>query len=277
MGFMARVLVQTTLPHSIQNGPRYTRRNGTLTVSITDLSGAGLPYGSYPRLLLIWLTTEACRTKNRQLELGPSLSSFMAELGLMSTGGRWGTIPRLKDQMARLFSAAISATSTSGESTALHHHSGKNLLVADDFDLWWSPHSPDQTTLWRSTVTLSEALFQQVIDRPVPVDLRAVKLLKKSPMALDLYAWSTYRVSYLRRSTLIPWESMMLSLGTGYPETAQGKADFKRKFVQALRKVSTVYPALRASPNERGLLLQPSTTHIPRQSRFDKGGFSCRD
>jgi hypothetical protein len=126
-------------------------------------------------------------------------------------------------------------------------------------------------------VTLSEGFFQQVVERPVPVDLRAIKKLKKSPLALDLYAWSTYRVSYLRRSTVIPWESLMLSLGTGYPETAQGKADFKRKFVQALRKVATVYPGLRANPNERGLLLQPSTTHIPRQSKSDKGGFSCRD
>ena len=39
--------------------------------------GAGLPYLVYPRLILVWMTTEALRTGERRLELGRSLSSFM--------------------------------------------------------------------------------------------------------------------------------------------------------------------------------------------------------
>ena len=50
-------------------------------------------YGSYSRLILIWMTTEAVRTGNRELELGRSLSRFMALLGLQATGGHWGTRP----------------------------------------------------------------------------------------------------------------------------------------------------------------------------------------
>ena len=138
LGFMARALVQATLPHRAQRGTVYTRTDGDLTLSIVDLAGVGLPYGSYPRLLLIWITTEALRTKSRSLELGGSLSSFMAQLGLTPTGGRWGTIPRLRDQMQRLFSAAIS-TRWTGKTRDLSHLQGNNLIVADDFDLWWNP------------------------------------------------------------------------------------------------------------------------------------------
>ena len=108
LGFMARMLVQTTLPHSAQPGKQYTRTDGDVTLSITDLGGAGLPYGAYPRLILIWMTSEALRTRNRRLELGRSLSSFMGQLGLQCTGGHWGTIPRFRNQMERLFGAAIS-------------------------------------------------------------------------------------------------------------------------------------------------------------------------
>ena len=108
LGFMARMLVQTTLPHRAQPGTQYTRTDGDVTLSITDLGGAGLPYGAYPRLILIWMTTEALRTGERKLELGRSLSSFMGQLGLQCTGGHWGTIPRFRDQMERLFGAAIS-------------------------------------------------------------------------------------------------------------------------------------------------------------------------
>ena len=70
--------------------------------AVTDLEGAGLPYGAYPRLILVWMTTEALRTGERKLELGRSLSSFMGQLGLQCTGGHWGTIPRFREQMERL-------------------------------------------------------------------------------------------------------------------------------------------------------------------------------
>ena len=52
LGFMAKMLVQTTLPHRAQPGKQYTRSDGDVTLSITDLAGAGLPYGAYPRLIL---------------------------------------------------------------------------------------------------------------------------------------------------------------------------------------------------------------------------------
>ena len=107
IGFIAKFLVQTTLPHRRQTGSHYTRTDGRFTLRITDVGGAGLPFGSYPRLILIWMTSEAVRTASRELELGASLSRFMAELGLQATGGNWGTIPRFRDQMQRLVGAAV--------------------------------------------------------------------------------------------------------------------------------------------------------------------------
>jgi len=162
LGFMARVLVQATLPHSAQEGNEFTHSNGHLTVSILVPSEIGLPYGSYPRLLLTWLTTEAVRTKSRELVLGPSLSAFMAELGLLATGSRWGTVPRLKDQMLRLFSSMISATVELGAAEGPKGRRGRNVVVADDYTLWWDPQRPSQAALWQSTVKLSEPFFQQV-------------------------------------------------------------------------------------------------------------------
>ena len=50
LGFMAKMLVQTTLPHRAQPGKQYTRSDGDVTLSITDLAGVGLPYGAYPQL-----------------------------------------------------------------------------------------------------------------------------------------------------------------------------------------------------------------------------------
>ena len=112
---------------------------------------------------------------------------------------------------------------------------------------------------------LSDKFYHQVTDRPVPVDLRAIRALKKSPLALDLYAFTTYRVSYLNRRVEIPWEALMMQLGADYQDNAQGKADFKRKLLAAMRKVATVYPELRAEQGDRGLVLLPSPTHVAKK------------
>ena len=87
LGFMARAMVQATLPHSKVEGNEFTRKNGNYSLTILSPSAIGLPYGSVPRLLLAWVTTEAVKTQSRELELGDSLSGFMRELDLVPTGG----------------------------------------------------------------------------------------------------------------------------------------------------------------------------------------------
>ena len=218
IGFLARFLVQTTLPHRRQSGSQYTRTDGRFTLRITDVGGAGLPYGSYPRLILIWMTSEAVRTSSPELELGASLSRFMAKLGLHATGGHWGTIPRFRDQMQRLIGAAISMR-WEQETDGQQETAGENLLLADRFHLWWTPQTLPTAPSLVSSITLSENFFEQLVAAPVPLDLRAVRVLKQSPLALDLYAWATRRVSYLERPTLISWEALRGSFGAGYPDS----------------------------------------------------------
>lgn len=79
---MARQLIQATLPHKNPGPvPLWKRTNGNLTLTIQpgiDVQRGqsyGYPYGTVPRLLLFWMTTEAVKTKSRRLELGHTLST----------------------------------------------------------------------------------------------------------------------------------------------------------------------------------------------------------
>ena len=258
LGYMARVLVQATMPHKSTPGPEFKRSNGTFTLTILSPSDVGLPYGTYPRLLLSWLTSEAVKTKSPELVLGPTLSGFMDELGLIPAGGRWGTIGRLKSQMQRLFSSYVSC-----RVEAATENMGIAFPVAFKYHLWWNPKSPEQAALWLSTVTLSQDFFQEITDRPVPIDMRALKALKRSPLALDIYCWLTYRMSYLNKRTEIPWGALMAQFGSGYPSTSLGVRHFKSKFLYHLRKVLVVYPGAKVLEGTYGLLLRPSAPHIP--------------
>jgi hypothetical protein len=258
LGFMARAMVQATLPHRKVEGNEFERRNGSFTLTLQAPSKIGLPYGSIPRLLLAWVTTEAVKTKSRELELGDSMSSFMAELGLSPTGGANGSITRLKNQTRRLFSATITAAYEDGEQIA-----DMGYRLADKSVLWWHSKDPEQAGLWKSTVTLSEHFFNEVIDRPVPIDMRAIKVLKQSPMALDIYTWLTYRASYLKRPTVIPWSSLVLQFGSNYAQLRQ----FKAAFLDELKKVVLVYWQVQVEVTEHGLIVKPSLTHISKKAK----------
>jgi hypothetical protein len=207
-------------------------------------------------LLLAWLTTEAVKTQSRELELGDSLSGFMRELDMVPTGGRWGSINRLKDQTKRLFSCTVSATYTDAEKRA-----EMGYRLADKSLLWWDAKQPEQAALWCSSVTLTEPFYREIIEHPIPVDMRALKALKKSPLALDTYCWLTYRAGYAKRPSVIPWSALALQFGSDYKLVRQ----FKAAFLEELRKVVTVYGGAEVEATDEGLLVKPSLTHIGKK------------
>jgi len=119
---------------------------------------------------------------------------------------------------------------------------------------------PEQAALWSSTVVLSERFFAEIVAHPVPVDMRALRALKRSPLALDIYAWLTYRNSCLKQPVTIPWPALAAQFGSGYAEVRF----FRRAFLVELHKVITVYSAVRLDVAEAGVTLKPSPPHVPR-------------
>lgn len=264
--FMARQLVQATLPHKNPGDvPVWTRTNGNLTLVVqpgwntkTNKS-FGYPYGTIPRLLLFWMTTEAVQKKSHRLELGDSLAGFMEEVGLSATtgGGKRGDAARLKDQMTRLLRATISFQQDieAGGREGLRY---RDMRVSDDGMLWWDYKEPHQRTLWGSWIELTPRFYEAVTANPIPVDMRALRALKRSPLALDLYSWLTYeafRAHQKGRSRFLSWGLLMSQLGTDYAS----EGDFRRKVKAALAKIRTVYPGLKLGDRLGGLEVLPTS------------------
>jgi hypothetical protein len=256
LAFMARILVQATLPHSDPGDVKqFDRSNGHLRLVIQPGPDVGVPYGSYPRLVLAWLTTEAVRTKSPTVKLGDSLSEFMRELDITPTGGRWGTITRLRTQLKRLFAARVAAV-YSDEGA----YQFSSMEIATNVDLWWDPKRPKQAAMFGSKVQLSDRFFEEIARRPVPLDMRALKALKRSPLGLDLYTWLTYRLSYLEEPTEIPWRSLSKQFGADY---AQVK-NFTRSVKRELGKIEKVWPSLRYETPRGRLRLYPCPPHVAK-------------
>jgi Plasmid encoded RepA protein. len=270
--FMARQLVQATLPHKNPgNIPVWARTNGGLTVSIqpgidNKQEVTGYPYGTIPRLLLFWLTTEAIRTNSPRIELGNNLAHFMETLGLNPRmGGKRSDVKRLQDQMQRLFYSRISFNQT----TKGRGESWLNMQVTSKGMLWWDAKQPSQPTLWENWIQIGEEFFKAITTSPVPVDMRALKALKKSPLALDIYAWATYTAYQTQKngqSRSISWEILHQQFGAEYKDTYE----FSRKAWNALKKVQSVYPELGIERVKGGIMVLPSKPSITIKQKKSK-------
>ncbi len=300
LGFMSRALVIATMPYKDPKTDAFMRVNGDFKLRILAGYEGGIPYGIYPRLLMSWVTTEAVRNNSPVIELGDSLAQFLREgMDLRSTGGgSRGSATRVTEQMKRLFGSLVTAQYSGGLDS--RGFVLRNVLIADDLALsdadaakldgigphdaastkagddgaLWIPQGQDEAGQWRSQVRLSMSFFKECVANPVPIDLRAYKSLRGNPLAMDVYTWLTYRMSYTtRRMRPIPWELLMWQFGSGYGSNSedpvrmlQAVRDFKKAFLRALKLVALVYPDARVAPTDAGLVLAPSPTHIPRIS-----------
>ena len=260
LGFMPRILVLTTLPHRRPESHQFERVNGRHSLRMSAPRRVGLPYGSYPRLLLTWLTTEVVRTKSPEIQLGSTPNDLARKLGLSTISGPRGTARRLENQLRRLLCMRLDWQTTVG----LHPTSSGSGFVESNSASWQRlardlvPMRP----VWRSEIALGHSFFEQITRSAVPLDLRAIHHLQRSPLAIDLYIWLTYRMSYLKKPTVVPWRSLQDQFGADYGRPR----DFQRKVLAHLENVLDVYPAVRVGQRDSGLTLYPSPPHVQARS-----------
>ena len=110
IGFLYSGWCQAALPHRrLPNGKGWQIENGSTTLIVEpgmrrgpagEPEPFGVPYGARARLILIYLQSEAIRTKSREIELGRNRHVWLGTMGL-SIGG---TTYRLVSEQARRIS-----------------------------------------------------------------------------------------------------------------------------------------------------------------------------
>ena len=258
LGFMARTMALCSLPRSNPgNQHQYKRVNGPFKLVMVAGADNKLPYGNLPRLLMAWVCTEAVRTQSRELVLGKSLSKFMRTLGVYNSGGKPQT--RLRNQMKRLFGCTVSMIYEDE-----HGEQFVSSLIAERGEFWWNERKPDEPSLWDSKIELGEKFFQEIIRRPVPLDMNTLTALKRCALGLDLYLWLTYRTFTLRAPLRLTWRQVYRQFAAD-PTSAEDKniiQMFRRKVLRELKKIKIAWPGLNYTPAPGVLILYPSTPVI---------------
>ena len=236
--YLPRYFINMTLPHRKSREIVFKRENGDQELKLQADDEIGLPYGVYARLVLLYVTTERVRTKEREFKLGASWSKFLEKMQLNKNGE---SLQAVQEQLKRLCATTYRIHD---ENRVQKRESFSQLLVAEQ----WM-RSEDGVH-----VTLSPGFFMMTGDSIVPLESDIVHKLRRSPLSLDLYAWLSYRLFRLKEKQFISWPKLEDQFGSNYKRRRAFRSKFQMSLEAVLRHTP---PAPAVEVREKGLYLSP--------------------
>ncbi|MFL1463386.1 replication protein RepA [Roseococcus sp. DSY-14] len=259
-GYVHAGFAMTALPHKRVDQAEWVRDGADVRLRIESGkthagSVVGIPYGYVARLILLYLQTEAIKTRSREVELGRSMHSWLKAMGLNSGGKGYEAV---REQSRRLSMCRLTfyRISENGEAVLNGSFVREAILPARD--------TGSQMSLWRETVLLDEVFFESLIRHPLPVREAAIRAMSGRSMAIDLYIWLAYRLHHLERPTRVPWPALHRQFGSGFTHARQFKAHAREALALALAS----YPEARVQVDDEALTLMPSPAPMPERGRL---------
>lgn len=237
----------------------------------------GLPYGGVARLIVFYVNSMAVKYKSREIDIGSSIKQFVEKLGYTSSYKEGGINSQVISQLEKLFYTTYvhttQSTTVMPDGTFIYEKNPKRLHLFDESITWQSVKN-DLTTNAVAKVVLNEDYFKEITNHPVPLSLEAIKQLKKSPLALDLYALIAYRVN---TGSLIPLPLKELQIQFGDSDDLWR---FKERVLTAIKYVQKVWPELKyivkttkrknGKPSATTILIPRMSPHIlPKAAQID--------
>jgi len=272
-GYVHAGFAMAALPHKRVDVLEWVRDGADVRLRIEsgkahDGSAVGVPYGYVARLILLYLQTEAVKTKSREVELGHSMHSWLKAMGLNNGGKGYQAV---REQSKRISFCRITFYQMGETADAILNGGFVREAILP------SNNTSKQMSLWRETVILDEVFFASLIRHPLPLRESAIRTLSGRSMAIDLYIWLAYRLHHLTRPTRVPWPALYKQFGVGFAQPRQFRAHAK----EALALTLAAYPEANVQIDNEALTLSPSPPPIlpkarPKQHESKKSGLDTR-
>jgi hypothetical protein len=206
-----------------------------------SLHSLGVPYGSLPRLVLIHIMTEAVQTKSRHIRLGETFTDWMRRMGFRTISyGPRGSATLIKEQLDRLLACEWMIRWDHATDHGDHEFGIKEIKLTNEY-----VGVDRRNRSFLREIMMTEPFFDHLRQHAVPLNETAIRQIRDSATALDLYTWLAYRLPRLdaKRPTTLSWQQLAVHFGNDGRHI--------RKFRQTVRdawerQVSAVYPEARA-------------------------------
>jgi hypothetical protein len=254
--YTPRALLLCSLPYRKPKTENWIRTAGRYTLKILPDADHAIPYGSYPRLFNYWLTNEVKRTKQKTLTIGGSYETFLYAIGIKDGGKQRRNFMK---QAHNFLTATITFTERTSNGQIVDW---MRAAISKRYRLFWDVTEPREDTLFKTEISLTEEYYEEVMNHAVPLNLKMIDALKRSPLALDLYGWMNYKF-YAMAHQRIPHQTITWSLlNSQFGGQFARLRDFKVNSELCLRTIQYLWPQAKFKITSNSLTLLPSSTSV---------------
>jgi hypothetical protein len=262
--YIPSLLVQSPLPVRDPKGNEFIRRSGNQEVKI--ISSPGVPFGHIGRLTLALAVTDALRNHSNRVELG-TVTGWLARLDTAATGGKEGSIGRVKEQFNRIGQTMITVSAKAQHSEGFQQKTA-NFVIADELELFWDKRVSlsEMPTLFQNFILFSPKFYDYLTNHAVPVDL-AVYDKFQAPLAQDIYAWLAWKLHNLDSSLPLSWSQIEAQFSDG--PSSNPRQWRKRWALAAVEVIALGYGDAKVDTSVDGVVLHPSPKAVkPRETGY---------
>lgn len=237
---------------AISPRPVLRQTNGKATMETL-----GVPYGSYPRVALIFLFSQAVIKQSRDVYLGRNFTDWMRRLGYQTVSyGPRGTANLMKQQVDRLLACEWQIR-WNGDDRDESAFAVRDVKISNEY-----AGSLDKDGAFAREIRMSEVFYKHLVDHAVPLNEVAVRELKNTPTALDLYTYFAYRLPRITssRGQTLSWDQLARHLGN-----AADTKRFRQTVRETMQLVSAVYPNANVDVSGRQVVLHASPAPLERK------------
>lgn len=213
IAFCSNIFMVFGLPaHRIKNNPTFwIKKSNSYELVITRDPNHEIPSGCYARMNQIFIDTEV-RTKNTNvIDVGRSFREYAHKLGYEAGGAN-------KELAKQLVNYVTSSVKLNITDTNPNRIAGVHTVVAEAWDFLFDVPNPDQLTMAKGKIILSEKYARYIHNHSVPLDMNMVRCFKRNPLALDFYRFLAYRNNELNKPISFPDHFLFEQMGTGQEE-----------------------------------------------------------
>ncbi|PHY94041.1 pirin [Acetobacter pomorum] len=247
------------LPHKKISESIWRREGGSIQLLVEsgldkENKAVGVPFGAMARLILLYLQTQAVRTRSREVELGSSMNAWLKAMGV-SVGGK--TYIAVRDQANRISRCRLTFTRTNAGAEII-----TNGAFVRDAIMPIESENGNQLSFWKEAVRLDEGFYESLIEHPLPLREIAIRQISNKSKAIDIYIWLAYRLHVLNDPLTLSWNTLKNQFGPEYKELRY----FKKDIVTPLKIALSVYPEAKVQMDDKyGIILYPSPPPIPEK------------
>lgn len=234
------------------NMAHWTRRDGTQNL-LCHAGHEGLPWGKWPRMILMLLASEARSANVADISL-PGITAVLGMLNCKATGGSTGSIGAFKVAWNRLLATRFTLTADTTKGNGEGPSRGRMFRIAERHVGW------DGAAGMR--ITLSHDFLELCLGDAIELDRETVTCLQRNVSALEAYIFLNHLAASRPGATSFPTSALAQQLGYACP-THEAKA----RLTEAIRRVRENWPEIGMDAGTGSVVFQVDRPHVAELER----------